>query len=291
MKRTANLLSHLSRLKNLAGLFTSKKFAFGFSLVVALVAIGFSAPFLTDRDPIAVMKEPMDQPPSNKYPLGTDTLGRDIFAQLVYGLQSSFIIGFVAGTEGMIFGIFLGLMAGLRPGILDTVLTRFIDVFLVMPVLPLLVIIASMLPYTSILLLGAVIGIFSWPWTARSIRSQVLSLREREFVSLARLSGSNDLEIVFKEILPNMLSYIGALFASAVAGGMIGEAGISLLGVGPQDVSTLGMILYWAQSRGATVRGMWWWWFPPALCFILVFIGLQSINMGLDEIYNPRLRK
>jgi len=256
-----------------------------------LLILGFSAPFLTTRDPMKVMAEPMDQPPSSKYILGTDTLGIDIFTQLVYGLRSSFIIGFLAGTIGILLGTFLGLMAGLRPGVLDTVLTRFIDVFLVIPVLPLLVIIAAMVPRTTIFLLAVIIGLFSWPWTARAIRSQVLSLREREFVSLAKLSGLNDLEIVFKEIMPNMLSYIGALFANAVSGAMVSEAGISLLGLGCQDVTTLGIILYRAQVRGATVRGLWWWWFPPALCFILIFIALQSINMGLDEIYNPRLRK
>lgn len=272
-------------------LFSSMKFTFGFALIMAFSILAICAPLLTKYDPFRIFSAQRDLLPSWEHPLGTDSLGRDLFAQLVYGIRASLIIGLLSGAIGTVLGFVIGLISGYKSGYLGTSITRFIDVFICIPSLPILILITAMLPRTSVLILCLVIAIFSWPWTARAIRAQVLSLKERDFINLAKCSGMGDLEIIFKEVLPNILPYIASSFAITTISAMLSEAALSFIGIGPYEVVTLGKIIAWSQQWSAIMRGMVWWWLPPSLSLVLIFIGFQSINMGLDEIFNPRLKR
>ena len=139
--------------------------------------------------------------------------------------------------------------------------------------------------------MALIIAALAWMWPTRTIRSQVLTMRERAYVEVAKLSGLNDLEIIFKEMLPNLLPYLGASFVGAVAAAVLAAIGLEALGLGPQAEPTLGMTIFWSIYYGAILRGMWWWWLPPVMIIILLFVCLFLISSGLDELANPRTRR
>jgi peptide/nickel transport system permease protein len=139
--------------------------------------------------------------------------------------------------------------------------------------------------------MAAVIALLAWMWPTRTIRAQVLTLRERSYVEIARLSGMGDIKIIFKELLPNLLPYLAASFVGAVSAAILAAVGLEALGLGPQTDPTLGMTIFWGMYYGAILRGMWWWWVPPMAAISYVFIGLFMISWGLDELANPRLRR
>jgi peptide/nickel transport system permease protein len=139
--------------------------------------------------------------------------------------------------------------------------------------------------------MAGIIAIMAWMWPTRTIRAQVLTLRERPYVEIARLSGMNDVKIIAKELLPNLLPYLAAAFVGSVSGAIMASVGLEALGLGPQHEPTLGMTIFWCMYYGAMMRGMWWWWMPPMLAISYVFIGLFMISSGLDELANPRLRR
>jgi peptide/nickel transport system permease protein len=140
-------------------------------------------------------------------------------------------------------------------------------------------------------MMALLLAMFRWAFSARTIRSQVLSLKEREFMNLAKLNNMNTPEIIFTELIPQMLPYIGANFAVAVASCILGEVGLGLVGLGILGITTLGKILYWAQYQGAFLLGLWWWLFPPIIGIVLIVLSFHLVNMGLDEVFNPRLQK
>ena len=206
-------------------------------------------------------------------------------------VRQSLIIGFFTGLVGLVVGLTVGIFSGYRGGLVDDSLRSVTDVFLVIPTIPLLVVLSSYVKFLTIPALVLILAVFAWPFPARTFRSQVLSLRKREFINLAKLSGMSDIKIVFREILPNMLPYVGTTFANAVSGAILAEVFLEILGLGPQNTTTLGVMVYWAMWRGALIRGILWWVLPPMIVLVLIFIGLQLINIGLDEVYNPRVRK
>lgn len=266
------------------------KFAVGLTILFGLILVAIFSDLLAP-DIGRVGQYLGDLPPSFEHLLGTDTMGRDVFAQLVHSIRQSLLIGFFTGFVGLLIGISMGIISGYKGGLVDDCLRGFTDVFLVIPTLPLLVVISSFVKFLTVPMLVLILAIFSWPWPARTFRAQVLSLRKREFVNIARLSGWSDIKIVFVEILPNMLPYVGTSFANSVSAALMTEVFLEILGIGPQNTTTLGFMLYWAMMRGALLRGILWWVFPPMICLILLFIALQFINIGLDELYNPKLRK
>lgn len=267
------------------------KLASGFIIIIVLVIIAASADFLAPYDVATIGMHAPDLPPSFENLLGTDTLGRDIFDQLVHSVRQSLIIGFFTGLVGLFVGSAVGIISGYRGGFVDDSLRSITDVFLVIPTIPLLVVLSSYVRFLTIPALVLILAVFAWPFPARTFRSQVLSLRKREFINMAKLSGMSDLKIVFREILPNMLPYVGTTFANAVSGAILAEVFLEILGLGPQNTTTLGVMIYWAMWRGALIRGILWWVLPPMIAIVLVFVGLQLINIGLDEVYNPRVRK
>jgi peptide/nickel transport system permease protein len=189
-------------------------------------------------------------------------------------------------------GVVLGFVTGFYGGLVDIVFRGAADILLTVPVLLLLVVVASTLTTAltvnqeAILLAG-----LTWMGPTRIIRSQVLSMRERAYVEVARASGTSGIKIIFLELMPNLMPYIAVTFVGAVAQAILASIGIEALGLGPQNEPTLGMTIYWSLYHGAVVRGLWWWWGPPIVIIVFLFIGLFLISAGLDKIANPRLRK
>jgi len=248
--------------------------------------------FLVDIKLAAPLSATPDLPPSREYLLGTDSAGRQMLPVLIAGIPTSLQIGLIAGTLGLLIGTLLGFTAGYFGGIVDSIIRTLADVALSIPALAVLVVIASVI--TKLLspqIMALIIASLAWMWPTRTIRAQVLTMRERAYVEVARLSGLNNFEIIFKELMPNLLPYLAASFVGAISAAILAAFGLELLGLGPQSEPTLGMTIYWARYYNALLRGMWWWWGPPVLIIILLFIGFFMVAAGLDEVANPRSRR
>jgi peptide/nickel transport system permease protein len=222
--------------------------------------------------------------------LGTDTQGRDVFVMLTHATPNTLMIGLIAGFVGIFIGSILGILAGYFRGAVDTCIRVMTDVFITIPGIAILVVVATNLRMMSVGLIALIVASLAWRFPARSIRSQALSLRERTYVEVARLNGMREIEIVLKEVLPNLLPYIAASFVSTVSASILSTIGLEALGLGPQNEYTLGMMLYWAKYYGAILRGFWWWWLPPIVVIVLIFVSLLFISAGMDQIVNTKLR-
>jgi peptide/nickel transport system permease protein len=267
------------------------KLILGLSFIVFLLLFSVVGRFFATWDDTIAASGPLSTRPSARYPLGTDNVGRSILALMVYGIPTSLEIGLIAALIGTVGGTVLGLTSGFFGGPFDSVIRSLADIALTIPSLMILVVIASYFRTTSIELTALVVAIFAWAGPTRAIRAQTLSMRERGFVEVARLSGVSGLKIVLLEIMPNLLPYIAAGFVGSVSGGILASVGIQLLGLGPIFVPNLGMILQFAFNGAALYKGMWWWWAPPTIALMLLFVGLFLISLALDEFSNPRLRK
>jgi peptide/nickel transport system permease protein len=253
--------------------------------VFGLIGLMFINPKGSDMGAV-----PLNLGPSARYPLGTDGLGRDMFAVMVIGIPNTFKIGFLAGAVGVLIGAVIGLLAGYYRGVLDSIFSSFADVMLVIPTLAVLITVSAYVRVVTVELMAVIVGLLAWPLSARVIRSQTLSLRERLFVQVARLSGENDFEIITRQILPNLTAYLAAAFVGAVSGGILASVGLEVLGLGPQNVPTIGRTLFYAFKYTALFKGMWWWWGPPVVTLAVIFTGLFWISLSLDKFANPRLR-
>ncbi len=235
---------------------------------------------------------PASKPPSLKYPLGTDAQGRNLLPTMMIGTQYTLRIGLLAGTIGIVVGTILGFLAAFYGGILDTIIKWIVDVMLTIPQFLVLIVIASTLKsYITIENTALIIASLSWIGPARTIRAQVLSMRERPFVMMARLSGMNGPEIIFRELIPNLMPFLLASFVGAVTAAIYTSLGLALLGLASQRDPTLGMTIYWVQKYSAILRGLWWWWVIPVVIILMLVIGLALTSLGLDEWANPRTRR
>ncbi len=224
--------------------------------------------------------------------LGTDSQGRDVWAVTLLGTPLTIYVGFLAALIGMSIGTVLGFIGGFVGGIIDNILKSFADMLITVPVLMILVVVAVTLKSSiDVTQQALIISAFVWMWPLRAIRAQVLTMRERAYVAVSQISGANTLEVIFLEMLPNLLPFLAASFATAVATAMLTTIGMDALGLGPQNQPTLGNTIYWALFYSAPFRGIWWWWAPPVLALALVFGSLYLITAGLDPIANPRLRR
>ena len=267
------------------------KLTLGLGLILFLILFSAIGSFFYPYSRTEMMRGPLSVSPNPEYPLGTDNTGRDIMALMVYGIPTSLRIGLIAGGIGTVVGTLLGLMTGYWRGRIDNVIRTISDVFMVIPGLMILIIIASYVRSTSIEVTGFVIAILAWPGPLRAVRAQTLSMRELGFVSLAKISGLSDFEIIVRHILPNLLPYIMAGFVGSVSGAILASVGIQLLGLGPLTIPNLGMILQFAFYGAALYQGRYWWWGAPTVALMILFMGLFLISVGLDEYANPRLRE
>jgi len=259
-------------------------------LILAVFALGaLLAPQVAPHDPWAFGQRPFLNP-SGINLLGTNDVGQDIFSELIFGGRTSLVIGFGAATLAVAIGTLIGLVAGFRQGLLGEVLMGLTDVFLVIPTLP-LVILVSVYLGASVGHVVLVIGLVTWPGTARVIRAQTLSIRESEYIEAARGVGASDRRLMWRHVLPNLSPLILAKFVLSVAVAMLMEAGLSLLGLGDPTAKSWGMMLHYAFARGGFINELWWWYMPPGLAIALCVLALNLISLGIEERSDPRLKR
>ena len=268
----------------------NKKLVGGLAVVLVFLLLALIGPFFTGDDPLAYVGPP-SAPPSGQYWFGTTTFGQDVFAQFVHGLRSTFFVGTVAALIAGVLGMTIGFTSGYRGGLVDEILNMITNIVLVLPVLAVLMILAAYLEVRSVQVQAVIIGLFHWPWVARAVRAQTLSLRAREFVDLAKLSGASVRRIVFREIAPNMASYLFMVFILLFGGAVLFAATLDFIGLGPSDGVSLGLMLNHAKQWSAMNLGLWWWFIPPGLGITMIVGALYIMNVGLDEVFNPKLRE
>jgi peptide/nickel transport system permease protein len=268
----------------------SRKILVSSIILLVLIGLAIVGPFIRPGDPNAFVG-PLASPPSAEWWFGTTTFGQDVFAQFVHGLGSTFFIGLAGGGIAALIGMVVGFVAGYRGGIVDEVLNMFTNVVLVIPTLALLLVVTAYFEARGLLLEAVFIGLTSWPWAARAIRAQTFSLANREFVDLARMTGASSRRVIFGEIAPNMSSYLFMTFILLFGGAILIAASLDFIGLGPTEGTSLGLMMYNSVAWSALTLGMWWWFIPPGVGITAIVASLYIMNVGLDEIFNPRLRK
>ena len=263
-------------------------------LVIGLIIVGVIGLFgligpLFVGDPQAISDNGL-QPPGNGYILGTTQIGQDVFAQLAYATRGSLSIGLLVGVMALVLSAFFGILGGYIGGYTDEGMSLFTNVMLVIPGLPLVIVISSYVQQKGIITIAVVLAITSWAASARVLRAQTLSLRNRDYVAAARVAGERPWRIITVEILPNLLPVIASQLVFAVIFAILGEAGLSFLGLGASGTQTWGTMLFYAQNASALRLGAWWWFVPPGLMIAMLGCGLSLINFSIDEIINPKLR-
>ncbi len=292
-----------SRLNRWDSPWLNTKFLVGSFLLLSVILMGLLGPLVWDTKLARVGSSPLNLPPAWvktdnpafgkptwAHPLGTESNGRDMLAVLIVGAPRSLRIGIIAAGIGMLVGIVLGFSAGFLGGWVDNIIRTLSDAMITIPSLAVLIVISAYVRQVSVENMALLLALFAWPGPTRLIRSQVLSMRERGYVKMARLSGASTLTIMFGEIMPNLLPYLAASFTGNVSAAILAATGLEALGLGPTRIPTLGMTIFYAMRAAAILRGMWWWWGFPIAMLILIFTALFLMTIGLDEIANPRLR-
>ena len=278
------------------------KLLWGAGLLLGIVALGLVGRLLWDLELVFTGSSMLRQPPLGfenlrgqagtfANPFGTDGAGRDLLALIIVGAPNTLFVGLLASLIGMTIGITLGFTAGFVGGRTDDTIRVLSDVMITIPPLLILVVVQSVFGDVSLTLMALLIAGFVWQSPTRLIRAQVLSMREAGYVQMARLSGASTPHIMFKEMLPNLVPYLFGSFIASVTTSIVTAVGLEVLGLGPQRVPTLGRTIYEAINAGALIQNLWWWWGLPTLLLAVMFIGLLLVNLGLDEVSNPRLRK
>jgi peptide/nickel transport system permease protein len=268
----------------------NRKLLAGLTVVLAFLALALVGPAVTKTDPLAFEGIP-SQPPSSEAWFGTTSSGQDVFAQFVHGLRASFLVGAVGGGIAAVIGMLVGFTSGYRGGLVDDLLNMVTNVVLVIPTFAVLIIVAAYLKVRGYLVEALFIGFTSWPWAARAVRAQTFSLVARDFVDVARLSGRGSWQIVTREIAPNMSSYLLMMFILLFGNAVLIGATLDFIGLGPSDAMSLGLMMNNAVLWSALQLGYWWWFVPPGLGIMAIVGGLYVMNVGLDEVFNPKLRE
>lgn len=264
----------------------------GIIMLAAIIVIAVLGPVIFPFDPTAVGWSSKDifSPPSVEHWLGTDEIGRDVFRSLLEGARVSLVVGLLATLISIVIGSVIGLASGYYSGFVSMLLMRLTDFFLALPVLPLIIVLASVFGQ-NIMITILVIGLISWPSTARIVRSQVVSIRERQFIERIRALGASDLRIIAVHIFPNVLPLIYANTVLVIAGSILSEATLAFLGLGDPVKVSWGTMLHYAFVSGAAGRKAWWYLIPPGLGILFVVLSFTLIGHTLDKILNPRLRE
>ncbi len=290
------------RLKRFDSPWMNPKLLWGAGILIGILLFGFFGRLLWDPELVFIGSAPLNLPPlgfenlrgdggSTAHPLGTQSSGRDILALLIVGAPNTLFIGVIASLIGMAIGIVLGFSAGFIGGRTDDVIRVIADVMITIPPLMVLIVFQTSIGEIGIVMMGVLLSGFMWQSPTRLIRAQVLSMRESGYVRMARLSGASTFDIMFKEMLPNLVPYLFGSFIAIATTAIVTAVGLETLGLGPQRVPTLGRVIYEAIDSAALLRNMWWWWGIPTALLATMFIGLLLVNLGLDEVANPKLRK
>ena len=262
----------------------------GLLLIGSIIVFGAIGPLLVG-DPAAISNVGLGGPSAEHW-LGTTQTGQDVLAQLAHATRGSLQIGFLVGVLATVLSAFFGIYGAYIGGFADEVFSLLSNVFLVIPGLPLVIVISGFVPRESrgLWTIAVVLALTSWAASARVLRAQTLSVRNRDYVAASRVSGERAWRVIAVEILPNLLPVLASQFVFAVIAAILGEAGLSFLGLGASSSSTLGTMLFYAQNGFALPLGAWWWFLPPGLMIALFGMGLSLINFSIDEIINPKLK-
>jgi peptide/nickel transport system permease protein len=260
----------------------------GLALVGAFVLISVFADVIAPHDPWDRF-EPYRKP-DRHHLLGTNDIGNDILSELIHGSRASLIVGIGAAVIATFLGLFLGLFAGYYKGVLDEALMGITDIFLMIPRIPLIIILAAFLK-SSIWLIMLTLGILWWTSTARVVRSRTLQVREMDFVASAKCLGFKDRHIIFSDILPNIFPVVVPKFMLTVATAMISEASLSFLGLGDPSMKSWGLMINFALIKGGLVNEMWWWYLPPGLCIIIFVYSIVHLSFSFEERKRINIRQ
>ncbi len=271
----------------------SARFWVAVALIVGTLLLGVIGPLIVGTDPNEVIGGLYDPPQASPIAmwLGTDNEGQSVLANLVYGIRTSLWVGFVAGIVATIVGVIIGLIGGYVGGLIDDLLSGLTNIALAIPTLIVIILVSVALQSRSPTILALVIGFTAWPWLARAVRAQSSSVRTREHIDVARLSGARSASILAWDVLPYLLSYVVMAFVLQVSAAILFEATLSLLGLGPSGTTSLGIMLYWAIAWGSIRTGAWWAFMPPTIMLSIISFSLLLLQSSLDEVFNPRLRR
>lgn len=279
-----------ARLASAFAMFRNRKSITGLAILGFFVLVAVLADVLAPYSPTQVDNTVRLQPPSAEHWLGTTHLGEDVLSQVIHGTRGVIVVGFLAAIMATFIAVVVGVVAGYLRGWRSESLSALTNVFLVIPGLPLIIIVASMFDNPPLVVIAAVLGLTGWAWGARVLRAQTMSLRNRDFVQAARANGEPLHRIIGREMLPNLMALIAASFVGTVTAAILGLTTLSYIGVIPVDTYNWGTILNWASAQGAFRQNQWWWFLPPGLCIAAIGVALSLINFGIDEYVNPRLR-
>jgi peptide/nickel transport system permease protein len=261
----------------------------GLAMLGLIALISVLGPLLSDPSLADVGAVRPRRPPGPDFWLGTDAQGRDMLTLMLNATPNTLKMGLIAGLIGVGFGTLVGLVAGQFGGWIDSVISVISDALMTVPAIAILVIIAGNIEEMTSLIMALVVASLSWMFTARTVRAQVLTVKERGYVEVARVNGMAPLEILFVEVMPNVAPYVLASFVGTVSAAILATIGLEALGLGAQNEMTLGNTIYWAQQSSAVLRGFWWWWAPPIVVIAVIFVGLFLTSVGFDRFANPRL--
>ena len=273
-----------------ATIWSNKKARLGLVVLGVFVLVAVFAPLIAPYG-ASVNGFGRNQPGSSAHWFGTTAAGDDVLSQVVFGARVSVLVGFIAGALSTLVAVLVGLSWGYVRGPVADVINFIVNLFLVIPGLPLMIVVAAYLRNGGLPIIILVVVLTGWAWGARVLRSQTQSLRGRDFVTAAQFAGEGSWRIVFREILPNMTSLIAGSFFGAATAAILAEAGLSFLGVGDTTTMSWGSMLFWAQNSNAILTGQWVLLFAPWLCIALLATSLTLINFGVDGLSNPRLRE
>lgn len=268
----------------------NKKAAFGLGMLLFFVIVAIFAPYIAPYSPTYMGFTPL-QSPNAQHWLGTTATGQDIFSRVVWGTRLSLFVGIVTGFIATVLAVIMGLTAGYFGGLVDDILTTITNIFLVIPGLPLIIIVAAYMPIKGVGTIIFVISITGWAWGARVLRSQMMTLKNRDFVKASVVVGERPSHIIFADIFPNMLGLVVANFFGASIYAVLSEAGLEFLGLGNSSAVSWGTILYWSQNNQAMLFGLWQWMAVPGLLIALLGMSFALMNFAVDELTNPRLGK
>lgn len=271
-------------------MFRNPKSVVGLSIMGFFVLVAIFAPFLARTEPTRIHRHALLQPPSGEFWLGTTHLGEDVYSQLIWGTRGVIQVGFLATIIATTIAITVGVTAGYLRGWKSEALSALTNVFLVIPGLPLIIIVAAMYDDPPITLIAAVLGLTGWAWGARVLRAQTMSLRNRDFIHAAKANGEPLRRIISVEMLPNLMALIAASVVGTMTAAVIALTTLSFIGVIPVSTYNWGTILNWASAQNAFQQNQWWWYVPPGLAIAAIGVALALINFGIDEYVNPRLR-
>jgi peptide/nickel transport system permease protein len=276
------------KMANLSPRFWTAVVLLGLALLLGLVG-----PAVVRTDPNAIIGGLYDRPSGGSIAtwLGTDNEGQSVMANLVYGIRTSLLVGLLAGVIATLVGVIIGLVSGYTGGVVDDILGGFTNMALAIPPIIIIILVGIALDNTTPVTIALILGFTSWPWLTRAVRAQSSSVRTREHIDVAKLSGARSSSILIWDVLPYLLSYVVMAFVLQVSGAILAEATLSLLGLGPANSVSLGIMLYWALAWGSVRTGAWWAFLPPTIMLSIVAFALLLLQSSLDEIFNPRLRR